>query len=246
MEFANLLCERRDNVLVVTLNRPQKLNSFSLGLLKDLRSCAEAIQRERGLRAVLLTGAGRGFCAGADLTDPEGLPGPGQSMGQLMGSRLRESFQRRGDALVQPAVPLVVGLNGVAAGAGASLALMGDITIGAKSASLAFVFAPKLGLVPDMGGSYFLARRIGEARAGRRADGSDDRRGRGDPDRSHRRVRGGRAVRVTHARNRRVTCCGTAGRVPRRARADGDRRHREPASPARGGSCGAVEAGRQP
>ena len=167
MEFANLLCERRDNVLVVTLNRPQKLNSFSLGLLKDLRACAEAIQRERGLRAVLLTGAGRGFCAGADLTDPEGFPGPGQSMGQLMGSRLREYYNVVAMLWCSLPVPLVVGLNGVAAGAGASLALMGDITIGAKSASLAFVFAPKLGLVPDMGGTYFLARRIGEARAAR-------------------------------------------------------------------------------
>jgi 2-(1,2-epoxy-1,2-dihydrophenyl)acetyl-CoA isomerase len=165
MEFANLLCERRDDVLVVTLNRPQKLNSLSLGLLKDLRSCAEAIQRERGLRAVLLTGAGRGFCAGADLTDPEGLPGPGQSMGQLMASRLREYYHPAALLWCNLPVPLVVALNGVAAGAGASLALMGDITVAARSASLTFVFAPKLGLVPDMGATYFLVRRVGEARA---------------------------------------------------------------------------------
>jgi 2-(1,2-epoxy-1,2-dihydrophenyl)acetyl-CoA isomerase len=86
-------------------------------------------------------------------------------MGQLMGSRLREYYNVVAMLWCSLPVPLVVGLNGVAAGAGASLALMGDITIGAKSASLAFVFAPKLGLVPDMGGTYFLARRIGEARA---------------------------------------------------------------------------------
>jgi 2-(1,2-epoxy-1,2-dihydrophenyl)acetyl-CoA isomerase len=165
MEFANLLCERRDSVLVVTLNRPQKLNSLSLGLLKDLKACAEAIQRERGLRAVVLTGAGRGFCAGADLTDPESFPGAGQSMGQLMASRLREYYNPAAIMWSSLPVPTVVGLNGVAAGAGASLALTGDITIAARSASLAFVFAPKLGLVPDMGGTYFLARRLGEARA---------------------------------------------------------------------------------
>lgn len=165
MEFANLLCERRDSVLVVTLNRPQKLNSLSLGLLKDLKSCAEWIQRERGLRAVLLTGAGRGFCAGADLTDPESFPGAGQSMGQFMAARLREYYNPAALMWSNLPVPLVVGLNGVSAGAGASLALTGDITIAAKSASLTFVFAPKLGLVPDMGGTYFLARRIGEARA---------------------------------------------------------------------------------
>jgi len=165
MEFQNLLCERRDDVLVVTLNRPQKLNSLSLGLLKDLRSCAEAIQRDRAVRAVLLTGAGRGFCAGADLTDPESFPGADQTMGQFLASRLREYYNPATMLWCNLSVPLVVGLNGVAAGAGASLALMGDITVAARSASLKFVFAPKLGLVPDMGGTYFLASRIGEARA---------------------------------------------------------------------------------
>ena len=70
MEFANLLCERKDGVLVVTLNRPGTLNSLSLGLLKDLKSCAEAIQRDRSARAVLLTGAGRGFCAGREWLSP--------------------------------------------------------------------------------------------------------------------------------------------------------------------------------
>jgi 2-(1,2-epoxy-1,2-dihydrophenyl)acetyl-CoA isomerase len=114
---------------------------------------------------VVLTGAGRGFCAGADLTDPESFPGAGQSMGQLMASRLREYYNPAAIMWSSLPVPTVVGLNGVAAGAGASLALTGDITIAARSASLAFVFAPKLGLVPDMGGTYFLARRLGEARA---------------------------------------------------------------------------------
>jgi 2-(1,2-epoxy-1,2-dihydrophenyl)acetyl-CoA isomerase len=165
MEFLNLTCERRDSVLVVTLNRPQKLNSLSLGLLKDLKSCAEAIQRDRSLRAVLLTGAGRGFCAGADLTDPESFPTTGQSMGQFMASRLREYYHPVALMLCNLQVPLVVAQNGVAAGAGASLALVGDITIAARSASLTFVFAPKLGLVPDMGATHFLVRRIGEARA---------------------------------------------------------------------------------
>ena len=90
MEFENLLVERKDDVLVVTLNRPQTLNALSLGLLVDLKSCAESIQRERGLRAVLLTGAGRGFCAGADLSDPDNRPSGGLSMGQFLASRLRE------------------------------------------------------------------------------------------------------------------------------------------------------------
>ena len=129
-------------------------------------------------------------------------------------------------------VPLVVGLNGVAAGAGASLALMGDITIGAKSASLAFVFAPKLGLVPDMGGTYFLARRIGEARA--RAFALT-----GQPIGAEEAARIGliaecvddATVRSAQKRDG----CGTGGRaarrVPRRARADGVRGHARACQP---------------
>ena len=165
MEFQNLTCERSDAVMVVTLNRPQKLNSLSLGLLRDLKSCLEQIRNDRSLRAVLLTGAGRGFCAGADLTDPDGMAAPGQSMGQFLASRLREYYNPVALMFCSLPVPLVVALNGVSAGAGASLALMGDVTVAARSASLTFVFAPRLGLVPDMGGTYFLARRIGEARA---------------------------------------------------------------------------------
>jgi len=165
MQFDNLACERSDGVLTVKLNRPQKLNSLSLGLLRDLRDCAEMIQRDRAVRAVLLTGEGRGFCAGADLTDPESVPSRGQSMGQFMAGRLRAEFNPVATGWTQLPVPLVVALNGVAAGAGASIALMGDITVAARSASLTFLFAPKLGLAPDMGATWFLARRIGEARA---------------------------------------------------------------------------------
>jgi 2-(1,2-epoxy-1,2-dihydrophenyl)acetyl-CoA isomerase len=165
MKFDNLLCERIDGVLKVALNRPTKLNSLSAGLLDDMRDCAEAIQRDRSIRAVLLTGEGRGFCAGADLTDPSNLPAAGQTMGQLLARRLRNTYNPVALLWTKLPVPLVVAMNGVAAGAGASIALMGDITLAARSANLTFVFAPKLGLAPDMGATYFLARRIGEARA---------------------------------------------------------------------------------
>jgi len=165
MQFENLACEQSGDVMKVVLNRPAKLNSLSLGLLRDLRDCAEAIQRERSVRAVLLTGEGRGFCAGADLTDPSAVPARGQSMGQFMAGRLRGEFNPVATMWCSLPVPLVVALNGVAAGAGASIALMGDITVAARSASLTFLFAPKLGLAPDMGATHFLARRVGEARA---------------------------------------------------------------------------------
>jgi 2-(1,2-epoxy-1,2-dihydrophenyl)acetyl-CoA isomerase len=86
-------------------------------------------------------------------------------MGQFMAGRLRGEFNPVATMWCNLPVPLVVALNGVAAGAGASIALMGDITVAARSASLAFLFAPKLGLAPDMGATHFLARRVGEARA---------------------------------------------------------------------------------
>lgn len=165
MKFENLACERHDGVLKVVLNRPTKLNSLSLGLINDLRDCAEAIGRDRSIRAVLLTGEGRGFCAGADLTDPSSVPPPGKGMGQFTAGRLRNDYNPVALLWTSLPVPLVVALNGVAAGAGAALALMGDITVAARSASLTFLFAPKLGLVPDMGATYFLTRRLGEARA---------------------------------------------------------------------------------
>jgi len=165
MKFETLACERIGDVLKVALNRPAKLNSLSIGLIHDLRDCAEAIQRDRTIRAVLLTGEGRGFCAGADLTDPSAVPPPGKGMGQFTAGRLRNDFNPVAVLWTHLPVPLVVAMNGVAAGAGASIALMGDITVAARSASLAFLFAPKLGLCPDMGATHFLARRIGEARA---------------------------------------------------------------------------------
>lgn len=165
MHFDNLACERTGAVLTVTLNRPTKLNSLSIGLLRDLASCAEAIRREDGLRAVILTGAGRGFCAGADLTDTESPPLPGETLGQYVAGRLRKHYNPVARLWTDLPVPLVVAVNGVTAGAGVSLALMGDITLAARSAGFAVLFAPRLGLAPDMGATHFLATRVGQARA---------------------------------------------------------------------------------
>jgi 2-(1,2-epoxy-1,2-dihydrophenyl)acetyl-CoA isomerase len=165
MQFDNLRCERVGEILTVTLNRPAKLNSLSIGLLRDLAACAEAIRREAGLRAVILTGAGRGFCAGADLTDTESPPRPGETLGQYVAGRLRTYYNPVARLWTDLPVPLVVAVNGITAGAGVSLALMGDITLAARSASFAVLFAPKLGLAPDMGATHFLATRVGQARA---------------------------------------------------------------------------------
>lgn len=165
MAYENLTCEQNGAVLTVRLNRPAKMNSLSRGLLLDLRECAEGLATDKAVRAVLLTGSGRGFCAGADLTDPDGAPAPGESLGQWVAARLRNHFHPVVELWSRLPVPLVVAVNGIAAGAGVSLALLGDVTIAARSAAFAVLFTPKLGLAPDMGATYLLPRRIGHARA---------------------------------------------------------------------------------
>ena len=165
MDYENLICERDGAVLVVSLNRPERMNSLSLALLRDLRQCAESIRSDPAVRSVILTGRGRGFCAGADLTDPNSVPVAQQSVGQAVAARMREFFHPVAELLSQLPVPLVVAVNGIAAGAGVSLALLGDVTIAARSASFAVLFTPKLGLAPDMGATQLLPRRVGQARA---------------------------------------------------------------------------------
>ena len=165
MEYANLICERNGAVLTVRLNRPAKMNSLSRGLLKDLHACAESLSSDRAVRAVLLTGSGRGFCAGADLTDPDGAAAPGESLGQWVAARMRNDFHPAVELWSHLPVPLVVAVNGIAAGAGVSLALLGDVTIAARSASFSVLFTPKLGLAPDMGATHLLPARVGIARA---------------------------------------------------------------------------------
>jgi 2-(1,2-epoxy-1,2-dihydrophenyl)acetyl-CoA isomerase len=165
MEFETLLFERREHVAHVTLNRPDKLNALNMRLTDDLRAAAVAIDADPEIRAVLLTGAGRGFCAGADLARNEFFENPGRSAGENIGDSLRDHFNPMVSAWYDLRVPLVVAVNGVAAGAGMSLALIGDIVLAARSATFLQLFAPKLGLMPDLGSTFFLPRLVGTARA---------------------------------------------------------------------------------
>ena len=165
MKFDTLLIETRGGVAQVTLNRPDKLNALSLGLLEDLRAAAAAIAAEPAIRAVLLTGAGRAFCSGADLTRDDFFHGAEGSVGHSIGRSLTEHFNPMVCAWSELRAPVVVAVNGLAAGAGMSLALVGDIVIAARSASFLQLFAPKLGLMPDLGSTFHLPRLIGTARA---------------------------------------------------------------------------------
>jgi len=165
MGFDTLLFERRGHVAHVTLNRPDKLNALNLPLIEDLRAAAAAIATDPAIRAVLLTGAGRGFSSGADLTQGGFFQDSQRSPGENIGDSLRNHLNPMVSAWYDLGVPLVVAVNGVAAGAGMSLALIGDIVLAAHSATFLQLFAPKLGLMPDLGSTFFLPRMVGTARA---------------------------------------------------------------------------------
>jgi 2-(1,2-epoxy-1,2-dihydrophenyl)acetyl-CoA isomerase len=165
MQFETLLFERREGIAHVTLNRPDRLNALNRALLVDLRAAAAAIDSDPGTRAVVLSGSGRGFCAGADLIGDELLGDPSRSRGENIGERMRNYFNPMVEAWYQLRVPVVVAVNGVAAGAGVSLALVGDIVLAARSATFLQLFAPKLGLIPDLGSTFHLPRLVGSARA---------------------------------------------------------------------------------
>jgi 2-(1,2-epoxy-1,2-dihydrophenyl)acetyl-CoA isomerase len=165
MRFETVLFERLDQVAHVTLNRPDRLNALNLQMIEDLRAAAAAIDGDPSVRAVLLTGAGRGFCSGADLMGEDLIQDPKRSAGENIGRRLRDHFNPMVTAWHDLRVPVVVAVNGVAAGAGVSLALIGDIVLAAQTATFLQLFAPKLGLMPDLGSTFFLPRIVGTARA---------------------------------------------------------------------------------
>jgi 2-(1,2-epoxy-1,2-dihydrophenyl)acetyl-CoA isomerase len=165
MQFSTLQFEHRDNIAHVTLNRPDRLNALNLPMIEDLRAAAALIEADAELRAVLLTGAGRGFCSGADLAGEDFTQDARLTQGQIIAARLREHFNPMIEAWYRLRIPVVVAVNGVAAGAGMSLALVGDIVLAARSATFLQLFAPKLGLIPDLGSTFHLPRMLGTARA---------------------------------------------------------------------------------
>ncbi|KGF67422.1 enoyl-CoA hydratase [Hoeflea sp. BAL378] len=148
-------------VLEITLNRPDRLNSFNDEMHGALADCLDMARDDARCRAVLLTGAGRGFCAGQDLSarDPAKMDGP-PDLGDTL-TRFYNPLIRRIRSLEKP---ILCAVNGVAAGAGANLALACDIVLAARGAKFIQSFA-RVGLIPDAGGSWMLPRLIGEARA---------------------------------------------------------------------------------
>jgi len=161
MTQASVLFDVQDGYALVTLNRPDKLNSFNPEMHQRLREALATVKSRDDIRAVLLTGAGRAFCAGQDLSDRAMKPGgPAPDLGQTIGT-LYNPLVRTLRTLEKP---VVCAVNGVAAGAGANVALACDIVVAGRSASFLQAFA-KIGLMPDSGGTYFLPRLVGTARA---------------------------------------------------------------------------------
>jgi len=152
-------------VRTLTLNRPKALNSFTGPMHEALRAALDAAASTADVRCVVLTGAGRGFCAGQDLADPSVAPNlePGAPATDI-GAAIERHYKPLALQLRAMPVPVVAAVNGVAAGAGANIALGCDIVIAARSASFIQAFS-KIGLVPDAGGTWLLPRLVGRATA---------------------------------------------------------------------------------
>ncbi|MCO7571886.1 2-(1,2-epoxy-1,2-dihydrophenyl)acetyl-CoA isomerase PaaG [Pseudomonas chlororaphis] len=161
MNFATILFSIDQGVALLSLNRPEQLNSFTPQMHGEVRSALKHVRNNPEVRVLLLTGEGRGFCAGQDLGERNVAPGEtapdlGQSIEQFYNPLVRE--------LRDLPLPVICAVNGVAAGAGANLPLACDLVLAARSASFIQAFC-KLGLIPDSGGTWLLPRLVGMARA---------------------------------------------------------------------------------
>ena len=157
MSYESILFSAENGVARITLNRPDRLNSFTRAMHGELR---DALGKLGDARVVVLTGAGRGFCAGQDLNDRAVAPGQAVDLGETV----EESWNPLIRTLASLPQPVIARVNGVAAGAGANIALACDLVIAANSAKFIQSFSA-LGLIPDSGGSWHLPRLVGQARA---------------------------------------------------------------------------------
>lgn len=161
LTYETIIFEALDGVARLTLNRPERLNSFTVRMHEEVADALTRVEGDATVRALLLTGAGRGFCAGQDLSDRAVAPGDGAvDLGESV-ERYYAPLIRR---LTELPKPVVCAVNGVAAGAGANIALACDVVLAARSARFIQSFA-NIGLIPDSGGTWVLPRLVGLARA---------------------------------------------------------------------------------
>ncbi|HUQ84399.1 MAG TPA: 2-(1,2-epoxy-1,2-dihydrophenyl)acetyl-CoA isomerase PaaG [Gemmatimonadaceae bacterium] len=160
MAFEHIKYEVNEGVASITLNRPDVLNSFNRAMAVEVRQALSSIIGDTNVRAVLITGAGRAFCAGQDLAEAMPKEGPAPDLGDIVARGYNPIVR----TIRQLDKPVVCAVNGVAAGAGANLAFACDFVVAAADASFVQSFS-KIGLVPDTGGTFFLPRLVGMARA---------------------------------------------------------------------------------
>jgi 2-(1,2-epoxy-1,2-dihydrophenyl)acetyl-CoA isomerase len=163
MAYETILYEKREHVAILTLNRPDRLNAIGPELRKEAHACVREAHKDDDVRVLIVTGAGRGFCSGADLSNTTGAPPP---IGDSQNERLDEQgwVGRWARLFHEFDKPVIAAVNGIAAGAGMSTALAADLRIGSEHARFRTVFIER-SLSPDSGMSYFLPRIVGYARA---------------------------------------------------------------------------------
>ena len=164
MTSSTVIYEERGAVALVTLNRPAALNSFDRQMHHDLWAAFDQAEANPVIRAMVLTGAGRGFCAGADLSSFDFTPGPDMVARADPGPIIDQAFNPTTRRIQSLRMPIIAAVNGVAAGAGASVAMACDMAIASPQASFIQAFS-KIGLIPDAGSSWLLVERLGLARA---------------------------------------------------------------------------------
>ncbi len=160
MTYQTILFDIVEGIARLTLNRPDKLNSFTGKMHEEIRSAMTTLEADASVRVLRITGAGRGFCAGQDLTERAMTGGQSFDLASTLETHYNPLLRR----LRKLPYPIVCAVNGVAAGAGCNFALASDLIIAAKSASFIEVFS-RIGLIPDAGGTYVLPRLVGTARA---------------------------------------------------------------------------------
>ncbi|MFM2085579.1 MAG: hypothetical protein RLZZ237_448, partial [Pseudomonadota bacterium] len=161
MSYQNILFTIEQGIATLTLNRPDKLNSFTQAMHEEVRDAIGRVNADTSVRVFVLTGAGRGFCAGQDLSDRAVEPG---SKGVDLGDSVEKNYAPLVLSLKALAMPVICAVNGVAAGAGANLALACDIVLAGRSARFDQAFV-RISLLPDLGGTWFLPHTVGDARA---------------------------------------------------------------------------------
>jgi 2-(1,2-epoxy-1,2-dihydrophenyl)acetyl-CoA isomerase len=160
MPYETILYDVNENVATITLNRPEKVNALNNQMILDILQALRDVQRDRSIRAVIVTGAGKGFCSGADLVELQA-----QLATVSVGDALRAGLNNIVLAIRALEKPVICAVNGVAAGAGAGIALACDLRIASDQATFVFAAFTSIGIIPDAGTTYFLPQLVGASKA---------------------------------------------------------------------------------